>query len=222
MMSFMRYRDQTGSVCVGMSLSRRSCGADGGSERTCSDRRAIDAQADPPLTTTTSSSSLHSIKGHMCPLTSLESTVIGGKCSQWPSRNNAQWSAGGGRGGRLCGHEWKGGEWGRYFLPPLHPPGSPSALSLFLCLPPYKGSRRRVSQGTRKLIFPSGEPKNWAQWWKYSDPWPERTSVSQAWIALLQTGVEEREGGREGERKKEEEILVTEKVSFTLRSTEKR
>lgn len=38
-------------------------------------------------------SPLCSIKGHTWPLTPLESILIGRKCSQWPSRNNAQWSS---------------------------------------------------------------------------------------------------------------------------------
>lgn len=69
-------------------------------------------------------SSPRSIKGHTWPLTPLESILIGGKCLQWPSRNNAQWSVRG-RGGREGG------------------------ILYLSSLPPYKPRSRAVSQQAR-------------------------------------------------------------------------
>lgn len=82
---------------------------------TCPDREAIETPRSTPPPTTTSppvSLALWSIKDHIRPLTPLESTLIGWKCSQRPGRNNAQWSVRGrgGEGEREGGRHAYGGE----------------------------------------------------------------------------------------------------------------
>ncbi len=172
---------ETQSVCVCMPLSLCLWRADGGSGHTCPDREATETPRSTPPTTnhhlTTTTSSLWSIKGHIWPLIPLEFILIGWKCSQWPSRNNAQWSVrgrGGRVGGRVCRHAWRGG--GRNSLP-LVPPS----------IQTQKSSGVTTSrEQTGSSFFHLGDERNWA--WQRGDPAPERkkkkASASRAQIAF--------------------------------------
>lgn len=149
---------ETRSVCVCMPLSLCLWRADGGSGHTCPNPQINPPKPPPPL---------WSINGHIWPLTSLESILIGGKCSQWPSRNNAQWSVRG-RGGRVCRHVWRGG--GRHSLP-LVPPS----------IQTQKWSCVTTSQEqTGSLFFHLGDEKELGMAVKRSSPWKEKNTFSES------------------------------------------
>lgn len=162
--------------CPCMPLSLCLWRADAGSGHTCPDREAIETPQINPPDHQPPPPSLWSIKGHTWPPTPLESILIGWKCSQRPSRNNAQWSArgrGGRVGGRVCRHAWRGG--GRNSLP-LVPPS----------IQTQKSSSVTTSQEeTGSLFFHLGDEGIWA--WQLNDPTlkkKKKGSASRAQIAF--------------------------------------
>lgn len=137
---------ETQQVCVCMPLSLCSWRADGGSGHTCHEREAIETPA-------------------------LESTLIGGKWSQCPSRNNAQWSVRGRGGGGVCRQGWREGG-GEILYLSLFPP---SLLhSLFHSVPLF--IQIRVEQCHKKpgrngeLTLPSAGRKELGMAAKRSSP----------------------------------------------------